>query len=43
MTAMAYGGRYCILLLAIFSLYTGLLYNEFFSIPMTWFGDTRFQ
>lgn len=28
--------------MSVFSLYTGLLYNEFFSVPMTIFGGTRF-
>ncbi len=31
-------GRYLILLMAIFSMYTGALYNEFFSIAMQMFG-----
>ncbi len=39
---MAFGGRYCILLMSIFSLYTGLLYNEFFSVPMTFAGPSTF-
>ena len=34
-------GRYVILLLSIFSIYTGLLYNEFFSIPLSLFGSSQ--
>ena len=39
---MAFGGRYCIALMAVFSLFTGLLYNEFFSVPMTFAGPSTF-
>jgi len=31
--------RYCLLLMGMFAMFNGLLYNEFFAIPNDWFGS----
>ena len=36
---MMYDGRYVLLMMSIGTLYTGMLYNEFFAIPMNIFGS----
>jgi V-type H+-transporting ATPase subunit a len=35
-----FGGRYVILMMSFFSIYTGLVYNEFFSVPFELFGKS---
>ncbi|XVE48991.1 hypothetical protein DITRI_Ditri01bG0045800 [Diplodiscus trichospermus] len=41
-TEMTFGGRYVILMMALFSIYTGLIYNEFFSVPFELFGRSAY-
>ena len=39
---MTFGGRYVIMMMATFSIYTGLIYNEFFSVPFELFGQSAY-
>ncbi|KAK3009734.1 hypothetical protein RJ639_013076 [Escallonia herrerae] len=40
---MTFGGRYIIMMMALFSIYTGLIYNEFFSVPFELFGRSAYD
>lgn len=42
-TEMTFGGRYVLMMMALFSIYTGLIYNEFFSIPFNLFGPSAYD
>lgn len=39
---MTFGGRYVILMMSLFSIFTGLIYNEFFSVPFGLFGQSAY-
>lgn len=40
---MLFGGRYLVLLMSLFSIYCGLIYNEFFCVPFHIFGQSAYK
>ncbi|KAI4300056.1 hypothetical protein L6164_033474 [Bauhinia variegata] len=40
---MTFGGRYVILMMSLLSIFTGLIYNEFFSVPFAFFGPSAYE
>ncbi|GMG98824.1 hypothetical protein Nepgr_000664 [Nepenthes gracilis] len=40
---MLFGGRYVVLLMALFSIFCGILYNEFFSVAFHMFGGSAYR
>jgi len=40
--SMVFGGRYVLLLNAIFAIYVGFIYNEVFAVPLGLFGSSAF-
>ncbi|GER35511.1 v-type proton ATPase subunit a [Striga asiatica] len=40
---MAFGARYVVMMMALFSIYAGVIYNEFFSVPFELFGRSAYD